>query len=61
VEPVRSFEKKVIATGEDDANAAESILAGDLLREKGIDVWLDVWGGWAHDWPYWKDMMRRYV
>jgi len=61
LDPIRSFEKKVVATGEDDANAAESILAADLLNEKGLDVWLDVWSGWAHDWPYWKDMMRRYV
>ena len=61
LDPIRSFEKKVIATGEDDANAAESILAADLLREKGVDVWLDVLSGWAHDWPYWKDMIRRYV
>ena len=59
--PMKAFEKKVIATGADDANASESIRAGELLRAKGIDVWLDVWDGWAHDWPYWKDMMRRYV
>jgi esterase/lipase superfamily enzyme len=59
--PIRAFDKKVIATGADDANAAESILAGELLKNKGVDVWLDVWDGWAHDWPYWKDMMRRYV
>ncbi len=59
--PVRSFVKKVVATGEDDANAAESILVGDLLKEKYVDVTLEVWDGWAHDWPYWKDMIRRYV
>jgi esterase/lipase superfamily enzyme len=61
LEPVRAFGTKVIATGRDDANAAESIRAGELLREKGVDVRLDVWEGWAHDWPYWKDMMRGYV
>ena len=61
LDPIRSFEKKVVATGEDDQNAAESILAADLLNEKGAGVTLDVWDGWAHDWPYWKDMMRRYV
>ncbi|HXJ65118.1 MAG TPA: esterase [Actinomycetota bacterium] len=61
LDPLRSYEHKVIATGEDDANAAESILVADLLNEKGGGVTLDIWDGWAHDWPYWSDMMRRYV
>ena len=59
--PIRAFEKKVIATGRDDANSAESIRLGELLLEKGVDVRLDVLDGWAHDWPYWGEMMRRYV
>jgi len=59
--PISGFEKKVIATGRDDANAAESIQAGELLRAKGVDVGLDVWDGWVHDWPHWKEMMRIYV
>ena len=59
--PLRGMEKKVIATGADDANAQESIEAGELLRSKGVDVWLDVWPGWQHDWVYWREMIRRYV
>ena len=59
--PIRSFETKVIATGRDDANSAESIQVGELLRDKGVDVRLDVLDGWAHDWQYWKEQMRRYV
>ncbi len=59
--PIRSFTKKVIATGRDDANSAESIRVGELLKEKGVDVWLDVYDGWAHDWGYWKEQMLRYV
>ena len=61
LEPLRGMEKKVIATGADDANSAESIRAGELLRSKGVDVSLDVWPGWQHDWPFWKEMIRRYV
>jgi esterase/lipase superfamily enzyme len=61
LEPIRGFEKKVIATGRDDANAAESIRAGELLQSKGVDVRLDVLDGWAHDWPYWGELMGRYV
>ena len=22
---------------------------------------LDVWDGWVHDWPYWHDMIRKYL
>ena len=59
--PLRSMSPKVVATGEQDPNVADSVRVGTLLREKGVDVWLDLWPGWAHDWPYWKDMMRRYL
>lgn len=59
--PLREMQKKVIATGADDANVAESIRAAGLLNEKGLGVTLDIWPGWAHDWPYWKEMIRRYV
>jgi esterase/lipase superfamily enzyme len=59
--PIRKMEKRVIATGETDPNVDESRRAAGLLQEKGVDVWLDVWPGWAHDWPYWKEMIHRYV
>ena len=49
---------KVIATGAEDANVADSVKVGTLLREKGVDVWLDIWPGWAHDWPYWTQHVR---
>ncbi len=59
--PLRAMEKRVIATGAEDQNVGESIRVGTLLREKGVDVRLDLWPGWSHDWPYWKEMLRRYV
>jgi len=59
--PIRAMEKKVIATGRDDANVAESTRCAELLQDKGVDLWFDVWDGWAHDWSYWQEMMRRYV
>src|SRR5262245_43911025 len=59
--PLRVEHPKVIATGSDDPNVEDSRRVGDLLRSKGVDVGLDIWPGWAHDWPYWKDMMRRYL
>ncbi len=59
--PLRGMEKRVIATGTDDRNVEDSVRVGTLLREKGIDIALEIWPGWSHDWPYWKEMMRRYV
>jgi esterase/lipase superfamily enzyme len=59
--PLRAENPKVIATGADDPNVEDSRRVAGLLRSKGIDVGLDIWPGWAHDWPYWKDMMRRYL
>jgi esterase/lipase superfamily enzyme len=59
--PLRAQHPKVIATGEQDPNVDDSRKVAGLLRDKGVDVGLEIWPGWAHDWPYWKDMMRRYV
>ena len=59
--PLRTEHPKVIATGENDPNVEESRRVAGLLRAKGIDVGLEIWPGWAHDWPYWKEMMRRYL
>jgi len=59
--PLRSMPAKVVATGEGDPNVADSIRLGGLMRDKGLDVRLDIWPGWAHDWPYWTDMLRTYL
>jgi len=59
--PLRAQHPKVIATGADDPNVEDSKRLGALLRQQGVDVGLDIWPGWAHDWPYWKEMMRRYL
>jgi esterase/lipase superfamily enzyme len=59
--PLRAQHPKVIATGEQDPNVENSRRLAGLLREKGVQVGLEIWPGWAHDWPYWKDMMRKYL
>ena len=61
LDPIRNQKPKVIATGEEDPNVSDSVKVARLLRQKGVDVTLDLWPGWSHDWPYWKEMMRRYV
>jgi esterase/lipase superfamily enzyme len=59
--PIRGMEKKVIGTGDGDPNVEDSRRVAGLLNDKDLGVWLDVWEGWAHDWPYWKEMIRKYV
>src|SRR6059036_1342145 len=59
--PLRAQHPKVIATGEQDPNVEDSVKVARLFAEKGVPVGLEIWPGWAHDWPYWKDMMRRYI
>ncbi|HUE67855.1 MAG TPA: alpha/beta hydrolase-fold protein [Candidatus Acidoferrum sp.] len=59
--PLRREHPKVIATGEQDPNVEDSRKLAGLLQAKGVEVGLEIWPGWAHDWPYWKDMMRTYL
>ncbi|MBV8301338.1 MAG: esterase family protein [Candidatus Dormibacteraeota bacterium] len=59
--PMRGWAVKAIVTGRDDANSDESIRLGEALLAKGVGVDLDVWNGWAHDWPYWKRMLHDHV
>ncbi|HKW59321.1 MAG TPA: esterase [Candidatus Dormibacteraeota bacterium] len=59
--PLRAEHPKVIATGEHDPNVDDSVKVARLFHAKGVEVGLEIWPGWAHDWPYWKDMMRRYL
>jgi esterase/lipase superfamily enzyme len=61
LEPIKALPVKVVATGEDDANVGDSRHVAELLRAKGVDPRFDLWPGWAHDWPYWKEMLQRYV
>ena len=59
--PLREMPLKVVATGSEDPNVRDCVNLAEDLREKGVDPRLDLWPGWQHDWPYWKEMMRTYV
>jgi esterase/lipase superfamily enzyme len=51
----------VLAVGRDDPlRAANEDFSGRLWSKR---IWhaLRVWDGWAHDWPFWRDMIRLYV
>lgn len=58
--PLRDTEI-VIATGELDPNVEESKRLAALLQEKGVPADLHLWDGWAHDWPFWKEMVDVFL
>jgi esterase/lipase superfamily enzyme len=51
----------ILVTGRDDPNCGNNERLSNILWSK--DVWhaLRIWGGWAHDWPYWARMLQRYI
>lgn len=51
----------VIATGVDDPNVEESKRFAAALQAKDIRASLHLWDGWAHDWPYWKEMVDTFL
>lgn len=58
--PLRETEF-AIATGVDDPNVAGSREIVALLQEKGVPAALHLWNGWAHDWPFWKEMVDTFL
>ena len=60
LEPLRATEI-VIATGKEDRNVEDSRRLAGILQEKGVPASLHLWDGWAHDWPYWKEMVDVYL
>ena len=58
--PLRETEV-VIVTGEDDPHVEQSRHLAGILQDKGVPASLHIWDGWAHDWPYWKDMLDMYL
>src|SRR5207248_4368539 len=54
--PLRATEI-VIACGREDPNVDDSRRLAAVLQEKDVPASLHLWNGWAHDWPYWKEMV----
>ena len=51
----------VVSAGKDDRNVEDSRRLAGMLQEKGVPANLHLWDGWAHDWPYWKEMVDAYL
>lgn len=52
----------VIATGEYDSLVQQNRDFAGLLWSKGIPNHLEIWPGvFGHDWPWWRENLRRFV
>ena len=51
----------VLVTGRDDPMRGNNEWFSGRLWEKGIWHALRIWDGWAHDWPYWAQMVPTYL
>ena len=51
----------ILAVGRDDSACANNEYLSSLLWKKNIWHALRIWDGWAHDWPWWRDMIRLYI
>ena len=51
----------ILAIGRDDPMRPDNEHLSHVLWSKGIWHALRIWDGWAHDWPYWRQMIVRYI
>jgi esterase/lipase superfamily enzyme len=52
----------VVATGENDSLVAQNRAFADLLARQGQRVHAEFWPGvFGHDWPFWKEHIRRFL
>ena len=51
----------ILVTGRDDTFRPNNEWISRLLWERGVGNALRLWDGWAHDWPWWREMIVQYV
>ncbi|MBX7235303.1 MAG: esterase [Caldilineales bacterium] len=51
----------ILTTSEDEPKRRDTEDFSRLLWEKSIWHALRIWKGWAHDWPWWKEMVKLYL
>jgi esterase/lipase superfamily enzyme len=51
----------ILVTGKDDRFRDNNEYMSGVLWRRNVWHALRLWDGWAHDWPWWKQMIRLYV
>ena len=51
----------ILAIGRDDPSCPNNEALAAALAAKGIPHRLRIWDGWAHDWPWWQQMIALYI
>ncbi len=51
----------IIVSGADDPLRNSSEDLSTILWDKEIGNALRIWDGWAHDWPWWRQMIVQYI
>lgn len=51
----------IMAIGHDDSAAWTNQRLSEILWSKGVWHAIHKWDGWAHDWPYWQQMIQLYI
>ena len=51
----------IMAIGRDDPMVGNNEWMSGRLWSRNIWHALRLWDGWAHDWPYWREMILHYV
>jgi esterase/lipase superfamily enzyme len=51
----------ILAVGRDDPLCPSNQKLSGVLWDRGIGNALRIWDGWAHDWPFWQQMLKLYV
>lgn len=51
----------ILAIGSDDPNRADNEHLSRTLWNRGIWHAWRLWEGWCHDWPWWQQMIVRYI
>jgi esterase/lipase superfamily enzyme len=51
----------VLAVGREDPLCPANEAFSAALWDRGIGNALRIWDGWAHDWPFWEQMLKLYI
>ena len=51
----------IMAIGRDDPNRPDNEHMSRVLWSKGVWHAFRLWDGWAHDWPWWRQMLPLYI